>query len=61
MKLLVFGIIIFVIYFLFFRKREEYINKVNENELVECSNCHTFVPKEECKFINDKCLCKECR
>jgi hypothetical protein len=39
------------------------INRDNygENDLVECSNCHTFVPKSECKFTPNGCLCKECQ
>jgi formylmethanofuran dehydrogenase subunit E len=65
-KLIVLGIIGFVVYKLFFSNQNESssLNSMkdkDEDELIQCSKCGTFVPKSECSFIGDKCLCKECR
>jgi uncharacterized protein len=60
-KLIILGIVAFIIYKIFFNKKmvANSSNK-DDNELIECSKCHTFVPKSECKFRNNECLCKEC-
>ena len=63
-KLIILGIIGYVIYRLFWNKKITNINtntNFDENDLIECSNCHTFVPKNECKFTQNGCLCKECQ
>jgi len=66
LKLIILIVIGYIIYKIFFNKeitshshRNE--NENDNNELVECSNCHTFVPKNECKWTNNGCLCKECQ
>jgi hypothetical protein len=63
-KLLILGIIGYVIYKVFWNKKVTNINintNFDENDLIECSNCHTFVPKNECKFTQNGCLCKDCQ
>ena len=59
-KLIILGIIGYVIYRLFWNKKVIDTN-FDENDLIECSNCHTFVPKNECKFTQNGCLCKDCQ
>jgi len=64
LKLIILGVIGFVIYKMFFTKKVDKFSNSNnndENDLVECSNCHTFVPKNECKFTSNGCLCKDCQ
>jgi len=64
LKLIILGVIGFVIYKMFFTKKVDNFSnssKEDENDLVECSNCHTFVPKDECKWTKDGCLCKDCQ
>ena len=63
-KLIILIAIGFFIYKVFFNKKEIISNSTNddnENDLVECKNCHTFVPKSECKWVNGGCLCKDCQ
>ncbi len=62
-KLIILIAIGFFIYKVFFNKNEivPTKNDDNENDLVECKNCHTFVPKSECKWVNGGCLCKDCQ
>jgi hypothetical protein len=62
-KLIILGIIGYVIYRLFWNKKVTNINTNTnfDDDLIECSNCHTFVPKNECKFTQNGCLCKECQ
>ena len=62
LKLIILIIIGYVIYKLFWQKEEIIKNdNYDDNDLVECSKCHTFVPKSECKFTQNGCLCKDCR
>jgi len=64
LKLIFLGLIGFVIYKLFFANKKTVSNSTDTddtNELIECSICHTFVPKNECKFTNNGCICKECQ
>jgi uncharacterized protein len=65
LKLIVLIVIGFIIYKMFFNKKIANFNQNNSqqesDELVECSNCHTFVPKNECKFTKNGCLCKDCQ
>lgn len=60
-KILILIAIGFIIYKVFFNKKEIINNEYDENDLVECKNCHTFVPKSECKWVNGGCLCKDCQ
>lgn len=62
-KLLILIAVGFIIYKMFFNKSIPNQPKTDEdeNDLVECKNCHTFVPKSECKWTNDGCLCKDCQ
>ena len=62
-KLLILIAVGFIIYKMFFTKSIQNQPKTddNENDLVECKHCHTFVPKSECKWTNDGCLCKDCQ
>ena len=60
-KLIIFLIIIFAIYFLFFKKKEPIKKEQNESkDLIMCDNCKTFTPQDEIKKINGKNICKEC-
>jgi len=63
LKLIILGIIGYVIYKMFFNQKitPTPTNDSDDNELIECSNCHTFVPKSECRWNNNRCLCKECQ
>ena len=63
MKLILLIGIGYVIYKLFWNKKPiiNAQNDLDENDLIECSNCHTFVPKNECKFTPNGCLCKDCQ
>ena len=63
LKLIILGIIGYVIYKMFFNKKitPTPTSDSDDNELIECSNCHTFVPKNECKWTNNGCLCKDCQ
>ena len=65
LKLILLGIIGFVIYKMFWKKstlnNTNSQNTENDNELIECSKCHTFVPKSECEFRLNGCICKDCR
>jgi len=65
LKLIILGVVGYFIYKVFFNKKIEapqsYNNDENSDELIECSNCHTFVPKNECKWSSNGCLCKECQ
>ena len=53
-----------IIYKIFFAKNGV-VSKPTDiddtNELVECSICHTFVLKSECKFTDKGYICKECQ
>jgi len=62
LKLILLAIIGYIIYKIFWKKKI-ITNDTNydENDLIECSNCHTFVPKNECKFTSNGCLCKDCQ
>jgi hypothetical protein len=62
LKLILLAIVGFFIYKIFFDKKPILKNNdLDENDLIECGICHTFVPKNECIFIEDKCICKDCR
>ena len=63
MKLILLIGIGYVIYKLFWNKKPiiNAQNDLDENDLIECSNCHTFVSKNECKFTTNGCLCKDCQ
>ena len=66
-KLIILGVIGFIVYKVFFQERvedrdiEPYSNFDDENDLIECSICHTYVPKNECKFTQNGCICKDCQ
>jgi len=55
----------YIIYKVFWAKKPIMKNNSNnnydDNDLIECSSCHTFVPKNECKFTSTGCLCKDCQ
>jgi uncharacterized protein len=64
-KFLVMGIILYVTYFVFFRKPKEIKNNKEHSEpiesLIECQECGTFVPKEDTILSNGKYYCSnEC-
>ena len=64
LKIILLGIIGFVIYKIFWKNsslQNKQNNNYDENDLIECSICHTFVPKNECKFTNNGCICKDCQ
>jgi len=64
-KLLLLIAIGFIIYKVFWQKPSPVPTKTDiedENELVECSKCHTFVPKSECEISSIYgCICKDCK
>ena len=49
----------YFIYTKFFRKNVSHKNDFSD-ELIECSKCGTFVPKNEITYIDNKPVCKEC-
>jgi len=54
----------YIIYKMFWKKApisNNYSNSNDSDELIECSICHTFVPKNECKFTSTGCICKDCQ
>jgi len=64
MKLILLIIVGYIIYTIFWKKTPIIKNEnpnYDDNDLIECSNCHTFVPKNECKFTPNGCLCKDCQ
>ena len=63
MKLILLIIVGYVIYKLFWKKTPIMNENPNydDNDLIECKICHTFVPKNECKFTSDGCICKNCQ
>jgi uncharacterized protein len=63
-KLIILIVVGFIVYKMFFNKKIENNTQNTSNdsdELIECSKCHTFVPKNECKWTNSGCLCKDCQ
>ncbi|NPA55265.1 MAG: glucose-inhibited division protein B [Epsilonproteobacteria bacterium] len=58
-KLLLLMLVLYIAYKIFFKKTPA--TKQDENELVECYNCHTYVPISECKLTNRGYLCKDCQ
>ena len=63
LKLILLIIVGYIIYKVFWQKSIAYNrdNDLDENDLIECSVCHTFVPKNECEFRMNGCVCKDCR
>jgi hypothetical protein len=64
LKIILLIIIGYIIYTIFWKKSPIINNtqsKSDDNELIECKICHTFVPKNECKFTSDGCICKDCQ
>jgi len=62
LKLILLAIVGYVIYKIFWKKTPIVNNKnYDDNDLIECSNCHTFVPQNECKFTSNGCICKDCQ
>jgi len=63
LKLILLIAVGYIIYKLFWTKKPitNTQNELDENDLIECSNCHTFVPKNECKFTSTGCICKDCQ
>jgi len=61
-KLLTLAAIIYVVYILFFKKNNQ-INTTNEDEdiMIQCPTCNTFVTKDDAILSNGKYYCsKEC-
>ena len=64
LKLILLIAIGYIIYKVFWNKKvtiKPNNSDLGENDLIECSNCHIFVPKNECKFTNNGCICKDCQ
>jgi len=64
-KILTLGLVIFLVYIVFFKKnREEQINKKDNKDIEtmsECPTCGTFIAKDEAILSNGKYYCsKEC-
>ena len=64
LKLILLIAVGYIIYKVFWNKKvtiKPNNSDFDENDLIECSKCHTFVPKNECKFTNNGCICKDCQ
>ncbi len=69
-KLLVFGIVVFIVYTLFFKasrgkveqpKRKEKKKKVDGDTMIECAKCSVFISETEAIIKDGKFFCsKEC-
>ena len=65
-KILLLGLVLFVVYIIFFKKnREKDIKKKKYDEItdtmVECPKCGTYVSKDDAILSNGKYFCsKEC-
>lgn len=63
-RLLIIGLIIVAIWFLFFRKKKIKTNKddsIESFDMIECYRCKNFVSKDDAIFANGKWYCsKEC-
>ncbi|NOX15819.1 MAG: Prokaryotic metallothionein [Epsilonproteobacteria bacterium] len=69
-KLLVFGLVIFVVYTFFFKvnrgtveqpKRKEKKKKIDGDTMVECTKCSVFISETEAIIKDGKFFCsKEC-
>lgn len=66
-KLLILGVVLFVVYLIFFKKnREKDISNKKRNEeitdtMVECPKCGTYTSKDDSILSNGKYFCsKEC-
>lgn len=63
-RLLIIGLIIVAIWFLFFRKKKIKTNKddsIESFDMIECHRCKNFVSKDDAIFANGKWYCsKEC-
>jgi len=62
-KLLLFLGVLYILYRIFWKQSISFNNNetYEDTDLIECSNCHTFVPKNECKFTSNGCICKDCQ
>ncbi len=66
LKVLAIGVVLFLVYIILFKKdREKSVKKdrkdKNEEIMVECPRCSTFVSKEEAILSNGRYFCsKEC-
>jgi hypothetical protein len=64
LKIILLIIVGYIIYMIFWKKApiiKSPSDDTDNNDLIECSNCHTFVPKNECKFTSNGCICKDCQ
>ena len=61
-RLIIFGLIIFAIWFLFFRKKKiKDNNDIEAFDMIECSRCKSYVSKDNAIFANGRWYCgKEC-
>lgn len=66
LKILAIGLVLFLVYIVLFKKdREKSVKKdikeKNEEIMVECPTCSTFISKEEAILSNGRYFCsKEC-
>ena len=63
LKLLLLLIVGYIIYKIFWQKTPltNPTAEYDKNDLIECSKCHTFVPKDECETTIYGCLCRDCQ
>ena len=60
-RLLIYGLIIAGIWFLFFRKKKVKKDHTESLDMIECSKCKSFVSKDDAIFANGRWYCgKEC-
>lgn len=57
-KFIAFSVIIFVLWFVFFKKRTK--KDENISDFVCCDKCKTFVDLKKIVKIDDKYICKDC-
>ncbi len=66
MKLLIFLVVGYLIYYFFFRggkitMQDKESDSADSETMVECSSCKTYISIKESKLIGDKRYCKECK
>ncbi len=63
-RLLIIGLIIVLIWFLFFRKKKVKTNNdkhIESFDMIECQRCKNFVSQDDAIFANGRWYCsKEC-
>lgn len=59
-KLIFTIVIIWAIYYFFFKEKKPLKKESENKDLIMCDKCKTFVPEDEIIKIDGKNICKEC-